>query len=311
MADPALPPPGKAAALPPAALSLSPAVKDLFKFCGSGDLGAAQAAAAALGGAPIEDARGANGGTRGRAKVLASSFSVVAASAASPRRGRGVGSSPPPRSLRVAAAASGRRRLHGLSSSRPRRRVVAASTASPRRGRGVGLRPASAGDLGGIRVAGTALHVAAFAGHSEVVKWLIARDVPAGARDKNGGTPLHAAAFAGRLEVAALLVAAGADVEAADAKGARPLHIACLSGKAEIVRWLLRAGAAPLAETKDGMTPARLARNAKKDECAAVVDRHVAPPGRGTKRRGAFKMPRGAGAVSRVAPTFRVGRSVS
>ena len=51
--------------------------------------------------------------------------------------------------------------------------------------------------------------VAAFAGHSEVVKWLLARDVPAGVRDKNGGTPLHAAAFAGRLDAAKFLLAAG------------------------------------------------------------------------------------------------------
>lgn len=45
----------------------------------------------------------------------------------------------------------------------------------------------------------TPLHLAIYFGHSDVVKFLIARDADVNAINENGDTPIHKAAFIGRL----------------------------------------------------------------------------------------------------------------
>ncbi|GLH12589.1 Tonsoku-like protein, partial [Gryllus bimaculatus] len=60
---------------------------------------------------------------------------------------------------------------------------------------------------------------------------------------ERGRTPLHRAAFDGHAESLRELLAKGADVKANDKKGWNPLHIAAEAGHPECVRELLAKGA--------------------------------------------------------------------
>ena len=57
----------------------------------------------------------------------------------------------------------------------------------------------------------TALHYAAGAGHSPVVRVLLVAGAKADARDRSGVTPLHDAVLGSHAETVALLLAAGVD----------------------------------------------------------------------------------------------------
>lgn len=72
-------------------------------------------------------------------------------------------------------------------------------------------------------------------------------------------TPLHAAAFKGHTDICRLLLAHGADVHAADSGGHTPLHSAASQGHDDICQILLAAGADPDARTQEGETAAMLA----------------------------------------------------
>lgn len=76
--------------------------------------------------------------------------------------------------------------------------------------------------------------------------------------------PLHWAAFLGHLEVLKLLVARGADLGCKDRKGYGLLHTAAASGQIEVVKYLLRMGlrlmSPTLLETQLCTSPATWAR---------------------------------------------------
>lgn len=57
----------------------------------------------------------------------------------------------------------------------------------------------------------TALHIASFEGHLDVVKVLIRKMASLNVQDKNGWSPLHSAASAGHLEICEILIIEGAD----------------------------------------------------------------------------------------------------
>jgi uncharacterized protein len=105
----------------------------------------------------------------------------------------------------------------------------------------------------------TALHLAAFFGHTEAVRLLLNRgaDSNAIARSEQIGPvqPLHSAAANGGLECVRLLLEHGADVNARQGGGFTALHAAAATADAELARLLLAGGADAAAKADDGREP--------------------------------------------------------
>lgn len=105
------------------------------------------------------------------------------------------------------------------------------------------------------------LHLAAWAGHTEVVSYLCKQkaDVGAAAMDDMGA--IHFASQKGHLEVVRALVSFGASVKALTRKGLTPLHYAVQGSHLDLVKYLVKKGASLGARTKAGKTPLDLARS--------------------------------------------------
>jgi uncharacterized protein len=119
----------------------------------------------------------------------------------------------------------------------------------------------------------TALHLAAFFGHADVARELIARGAPLDVQAKNdmSVTPLHSALAGRHNAIAEALIDAGANVNAVQQGGWTPLHAAALHGDAEMVSRLLSAGADKRSATDDGTTPADLAASSGHAAVAAQL----------------------------------------
>jgi len=115
------------------------------------------------------------------------------------------------------------------------------------------------------------LGLAAFFGHEEAVRLLLARGANPNlaARNAMKVAALHAASAAGSLEIALLLVEAGADVNAVQQAGFTPLHAAAMAGRIDLAKLLLERGADPNVKADDGRTALAMARDAKQQ---AVID---------------------------------------
>jgi len=115
----------------------------------------------------------------------------------------------------------------------------------------------------------TALHIAAAAYDTGLVRRLLALGADVGARNRRGAEPLHYAADGGpgsaswnpaaQASVIAALIAAGADPNATDNSGVAPLHRAVRTRCSAAVRALLDGGADPNLPNKSGSTPMKLA----------------------------------------------------
>lgn len=115
----------------------------------------------------------------------------------------------------------------------------------------------------------TALHVAAAAWRSDLLRRLIGSGAQVASRNRLGATPLHYAASgnpasarwnpAAQSEAISVLVAAGADPNAPDDNGSTPLHRAIRCRCAAATEALLRGGADRSLPTRNGSTPMRLA----------------------------------------------------
>jgi len=108
----------------------------------------------------------------------------------------------------------------------------------------------------------TLLHLAAFAGHPELVRTLLEAGATASAVSKNSmkNTPLHAAiAGACNLECIDQLIGL-TPVDAVAANGVTALHLAASRGADQTVTLLLKRGANHRLQMADGQTPSDLAR---------------------------------------------------
>ena len=115
----------------------------------------------------------------------------------------------------------------------------------------------------------TALHVAAAARQTRIVKELIARGADVRAKNRRGAEPLHYAVDGGpglpvwnpneQTTIIVELIGAGADPNAFDKSGVAPLHRAVRNRCAAAVRSLIEGGADPRAPNRNGSTPMLLA----------------------------------------------------
>ncbi|MBV9354303.1 MAG: ankyrin repeat domain-containing protein [Chloroflexi bacterium] len=115
----------------------------------------------------------------------------------------------------------------------------------------------------------TALHVAAAAYRTDLVRALLASGADVRARNRRGAEPLHAAAAgvpgsaswnpSAQAATVACLIAAGADPDARDRSGVAPLHIAVRTRCAAAVGALLAGGADVQRANGNGSTPMFLA----------------------------------------------------
>ncbi|KAJ8774286.1 hypothetical protein K2173_009717 [Erythroxylum novogranatense] len=105
----------------------------------------------------------------------------------------------------------------------------------------------------------TPLHLAAWAGHAQVVSYLCKEkaDVGAAAMDDMGA--IHFASQKGHLEVVRTLVSFGVPVKTFTRKGLTALHYAAQASHMELVKYLVKKGASPTVKTKAGKTPRDLA----------------------------------------------------
>ncbi|KAG6518851.1 putative ankyrin repeat protein RF_0381 [Zingiber officinale] len=109
------------------------------------------------------------------------------------------------------------------------------------------------------RLSRTPLHLAAWSGQTEVVKFLCNNKADVGAAAMDDTAAIHFAAQKGHLETIQVLLSSGVSVKAANRKGFTALHYAVQGSHAELIKYLIRKGASLTAKTKGGQTPADLA----------------------------------------------------
>ncbi|XP_051881034.1 ankyrin repeat domain-containing protein 6b isoform X3 [Pristis pectinata] len=91
----------------------------------------------------------------------------------------------------------------------------------------------------------TALHRAAVVGNTEVISALILEGCSLDRQDKDGNTALHEASWHGFSQSVKLLVKAGGNVHAKNQAGNTALHLACQNGHSQSSRVLLLGGSRP------------------------------------------------------------------
>jgi len=102
----------------------------------------------------------------------------------------------------------------------------------------------------------TLLHLAAFGGHLDIVKYLIEKGADLHATNKNNGTPLHAAASNGKLNVVEYLIEEKkVNLEVQDKDGNTSLSLAARGGHLDVVEYLVEKGANLSVTNKSGNTP--------------------------------------------------------
>ena len=89
----------------------------------------------------------------------------------------------------------------------------------------------------------TALWIAAFKGHFDVVRLLIEQNAEVDSRTSTNSTPLRAAAFKGHLGSVRCLVENGADVNARKNFNDTLLMVACYKGHLDVASYLVKHGA--------------------------------------------------------------------
>ncbi|XP_069495369.1 ankyrin repeat domain-containing protein 49 [Ambystoma mexicanum] len=99
-------------------------------------------------------------------------------------------------------------------------------------------------------------------------------------KDEDEYTPLHRAAYNGHLEIARELIARGADVRAVTVDGWTPLHSACKWNNTKVASFLLQHGADINSQTKGLLTPLHLAagnRESKDTLELLLMNRYIKP----------------------------------
>ncbi|MFZ2492063.1 MAG: ankyrin repeat domain-containing protein [Thermoanaerobaculia bacterium] len=122
------------------------------------------------------------------------------------------------------------------------------------------------------------LVMAAYKGHSEIVKLLLEAGADVGALDPDmKATALHAASYAGRTEAAKLLIAHHIEIDRQGPNnGYTALHDAIWQNNIETAKVLVDAGARLDIKSKDGETALEMARSRKRKEIVALLEQKLA-----------------------------------
>jgi ankyrin repeat protein len=120
----------------------------------------------------------------------------------------------------------------------------------------------------------SALHLAAFTGHSDIVQFLLERGaVPiAPSRNHMAVHPLHSAAAGGHQAAAELLLSYGAQPNARQHGGWTAVHSSAASGDASLTSLLMTHGADPTLKADDGRSAIDLAHEKGHTEVLAVFN---------------------------------------
>ncbi len=123
----------------------------------------------------------------------------------------------------------------------------------------------------------TALHLAAYYGHTEAVRLLLARHADPNALSKNtlAVRPLHSALAGNSAQCVRLLVDAGANVEAAQPGRISPAHQAAAQGNLDALQILAQSGANLKPLDEQGRTPRELALQAGHQHIVTWLDEHA------------------------------------
>jgi uncharacterized protein len=107
-----------------------------------------------------------------------------------------------------------------------------------------------------------AVGLAAFFGHLDAVKALIAAGADIHAAAKNGlkVQAIHAAVASKNLDIVRTVLEAGADPNAAQQQGFRPMHESGSSGSRELAELLMKYGGDPTLKNDEGKSTITLAR---------------------------------------------------
>jgi hypothetical protein len=112
------------------------------------------------------------------------------------------------------------------------------------------------------------LMIAAFRGHTDLVRKLIARDAHV---NKPGWAPLHYAATGGHVEIMAILLEEHAFIDAESPNKSTPLMMAAMYGTPAAVRLLLQEGADPTMRNELGMSAVDFAQRGNRKDSAEMI----------------------------------------
>ncbi|MGH0149070.1 UNVERIFIED_CONTAM: hypothetical protein FKN15_056427 [Acipenser sinensis] len=150
----------------------------------------------------------------------------------------------------------------------------------------------------------TPLHLAAYKGHTEVVRILLKAGCDLDIQDDSEQTALHRAAVVGNTDVISALLQEGCALDRQDKDGNTALHEVSWHGFSQSVKLLVKSGANIQAKNKAGQTPLDLAREQNSPEVALLLTKapQVQSFSRGRsvrKRRDKLKEERRAQSVPR------------
>ena len=124
----------------------------------------------------------------------------------------------------------------------------------------------------------SALHLASWFGHTDVIKLLLSYGFEITAVDSLGNTALHHCAWFGWYHAAKILVEAKANVNAQNKAGDTPLHIACHHNDSGIVSILLDHQADTKIKNRLGQTPENIAESEDRSDIIEILQKRDGTP---------------------------------